>query len=216
MCGPKPMNIIAALDTRGGIGRGNDLPWHLPKEYRHFQQTTTKCRQPGKRNAVIMGRRCWDSIPVKFRPLKGRLNVVLSRTLTPEALEAQEGSDKYGNEVIVAGSLDKALSLLTDTRGTYAAEIETIWNVGGREVYALGLGHPWLHRLLLTRILDKDFDCDVFFPEMSNFDERFQPAERVSDNNEGECVNITEEKDGTRWQLTSYVSKNSLFANDSE
>jgi dihydrofolate reductase len=78
------MNIIAAVDKNFGIGKNNQLPWNLPKEYEHFVSLTTSTNEPGKLNAVIMGRKCWESIPEKFRPLKGRVNIVLSRTMKPE------------------------------------------------------------------------------------------------------------------------------------
>lgn len=78
-----PMNIIVAVDTNLGIGKDNQLPWHLPQEYAHFVRQTTQVRDKGKRNAVLMGRRCWESIPAKFRPLRDRLNCVLSRTMEP-------------------------------------------------------------------------------------------------------------------------------------
>lgn len=75
------MNLIAAVDSNFAIGKGNQLPWRLPKEYAHFVNETTRTREPGRINAVVMGRRCWESIPEKFRPLRDRVNVVLSRTL---------------------------------------------------------------------------------------------------------------------------------------
>lgn len=78
------MNLIAAVDLHYAIGKENDLPWRLPKEYAHFVRTTTRTQEPGKINAVIMGRRCWESIPEKFRPLRNRVNVVLSRTMPRE------------------------------------------------------------------------------------------------------------------------------------
>jgi hypothetical protein len=80
----KPMNLIAAVDANYGIGKSNQLPWRLPKEYAHFVRETTRTKEPGRINAVIMGRRCWESIPEKFRPLRDRVNVILSRTMPRE------------------------------------------------------------------------------------------------------------------------------------
>lgn len=79
----KPMNLIAAVDANYGIGKSNDLPWRLPKEYAHFVRETTRTKHPDRVNAVIMGRRCWESIPEKFRPLRNRVNVILSRSMAP-------------------------------------------------------------------------------------------------------------------------------------
>lgn len=81
----KPMNIIAAVDANFGIGKNNSLPWHLKEEYQHFQRQTTLTKDPNRVNALVMGRRCWESIPQKFRPLKNRINIVLSRTMEPSS-----------------------------------------------------------------------------------------------------------------------------------
>jgi len=65
------LNLILARARNGVIGANNALPWHLPEDMAHFKRTTLGC-------PVIMGRKTWDSLPVKFRPLPGRLNVVVT------------------------------------------------------------------------------------------------------------------------------------------
>lgn len=72
------------MSRAGGIGIRGGLPWDLPTDRRHFQSITSRAL-PGKRNAVIMGRRTWESLPPRFRPLPHRLNVVL--TANPAARE---------------------------------------------------------------------------------------------------------------------------------
>lgn len=109
-----PMNIIVAVDKCFGIGKNNTLPWHLRKEYAHFVQQTTSTRDPTKLNAVIMGRRCWESIPEKQRPLKNRVNVVLSRTM----------ATKVEDRLIIANSIENALQLLDV--GQFRGKIETL------------------------------------------------------------------------------------------
>jgi len=79
------MNLIAAQCRGGGIGKDNALPWNIKSEYAHFLRMTRSVRDASKRNVVLMGRRTWDSIGGK--PLKDRLNVILSRNPQPE----QEG-----------------------------------------------------------------------------------------------------------------------------
>ena len=69
--------VIVAATLNNGIGAGSKLPWRLPLEMSYFAKTTTGKAQP--MNAVVMGRKTWDSIPEKFRPLKDRINVVISR-----------------------------------------------------------------------------------------------------------------------------------------
>jgi dihydrofolate reductase len=70
--------IVAACGKSFGIGCNGELPWRLRSEMKYFAETTSKTKDPNKRNAVIMGRKTWESIPSKFRPLKSRLNIVLS------------------------------------------------------------------------------------------------------------------------------------------
>jgi dihydrofolate reductase len=74
----KPVSLVVAATPGGGIGAAGALPWSLPSDLAFFRQVTTSTADATKRNAVIMGRKTWASIPAKFRPLKGRLNVVLS------------------------------------------------------------------------------------------------------------------------------------------
>lgn len=83
---PLPMNLIAAVDTQMGIGKNDTLPWHLPKDFKQFVALTQTTEDPSKMNAVLMGRKCWDSIPEKFRPLSGRINVVLSASLVDKGV----------------------------------------------------------------------------------------------------------------------------------
>lgn len=75
------MNIIVAIDSYNGIGKNGSLPWNLSKDLIRFGKLTTKTTDKNKRNVVLMGRKVWQSIPEKFRPLKNRLNVVLSMTV---------------------------------------------------------------------------------------------------------------------------------------
>ena len=71
--------IVAACGKSLGIGLNGELPWRLKSEMKYFAETTSRTKDPDKINAVIMGRKTWESIPIKFKPLKNRFNVVLSR-----------------------------------------------------------------------------------------------------------------------------------------
>lgn len=99
------MNMIVAVDSAYGIGKNNNLPWHLPKEYAHFIKQTTQTKDNDLVNAVIMGRKCWESIPKKFRPLSKRINVILSRTMP--AL--------VSDNLIVTHDFHYAIELLTES-----------------------------------------------------------------------------------------------------
>jgi dihydrofolate reductase / thymidylate synthase len=144
---PPSFTCVLAADEQRGIGRGNDLPWpKLPGDLAHFKAVTTRTREPGRRNAVILGRRTWDSVPPRFRPLSGRLNVVVSR----HRPELPEG-------VLLAGSLDEAAQVATD------AGAETIHLVGGGTLYREAVRHPGCQVIYYTRIAAR-FECDTFIP----------------------------------------------------
>jgi dihydrofolate reductase len=72
------LTLIVAATRSNGIGKGGTLPWHLPKEMAYFARVTSSAPE-GSINAVLMGRNTWESIPDKFRPLRKRMNVVISR-----------------------------------------------------------------------------------------------------------------------------------------
>ena len=128
--------LIAAVARNRVIGRDNELVWHDPADARHFRSSTMGC-------PVIMGRRTWESLPARFRPLPGRRNVVVTR---------QTDWSDAGAEV--AHSLDEALARL--------AEAPRVFVIGGGQLYAQALDRA--DELVLTEI-DADFDGDTFFPE---------------------------------------------------
>lgn len=131
------LSLIAAVARNGAIGQGNDLLWNHPLDQKHFRQTTMGC-------PVIMGRRTWDSLPARFRPLPGRRNIVVTRNT---------GWQDTGAEV--AHSLDGAIALLGD-------EVPRAFVIGGGELYALAA--PLASELVLTEV-DADFKADTFFPD---------------------------------------------------
>ncbi|MBT3690094.1 dihydrofolate reductase [bacterium] len=138
-------SIIVAIDKKRGIGINNDLPWHIKKDLKHFSETTIS--KSDKLNAVIMGRKTWDSLPQNFRPLKNRLNVVLSRQ---DNLSLPEG-------VLHFKSLDEALNNLNDSN--------EIFIIGGGSLYHEAIKHSGCNKLYITHV-DIDKNCDTFFPEI--------------------------------------------------
>ena len=117
-------------------------------------------------NAVIMGRKTWDSIPPRFRPLKGRLNIVISRSHQQEQSELPPTPDPAADAVRV-GSLEQAIAYLRSgasaPTATTTATIARAFVIGGAQIYAAALALPEARRVLLTRVLD-EFECDTFFP----------------------------------------------------
>ena len=115
--------IVVAATSKMGIGKQGQLPWKLPTDMKFFKTVTATTSSPAKKNAVIMGRLTWESIPEKFRPLPGRLNVVLTRS----------GIKRTPEGVVVSGSLDAALALLASP--PYSSEVETVFVIGGGQVF---------------------------------------------------------------------------------
>lgn len=143
-------SAIAAVSKTGGIGYKGDLPWKLKKEMQYFNRMTTQVKNNGVQNAVIMGRNTWQSIPDKFKPLKGRINVVISKTLN----DVPEG-------VLLYSKLSEALMALY-----LNPKVERLWVIGGSGLYNEAVRDKNCKYLYLTKI-DQEFMCDTFFP---NFD----------------------------------------------
>jgi len=137
-------SIIAAVDSKRGIGIKGGLPWRLKGDMEHFREITVGQGN----NGVIMGRTTWLSLPEKFRPLPERVNVVL----TEQDLSLPQG-------VLRASSIDEAINILE------AKSVSDIFVIGGGQVYTQGIVHPLCQKLYVTEIM-QEFDCDTFFPEI--------------------------------------------------
>lgn len=144
-------SIIVAVDEKMGIGIKNDLPWHLSTDLKQFA-AITKDAPEGKQNAVIMGRRTWESLPEKYRPLKGRVNVVLTRNSADYVVP---------NGCLVAHSLEDALEIIS----SFVAH--KIFVIGGAQLFREAVQHSSFTEIYITRIL-QTFSCDVFFPTIPN------------------------------------------------
>ncbi len=130
------LNLILARARNGVIGNHNALPWHLPEDLAHFKRQTLG-------SPVIMGRKTWDSLPPKFRPLPGRLNVVVTRQ-----------ADWKVDGAVVANSVEAACAA--------CPEDSTAWLIGGAELFAQGL--PLVSAAVVTEI-DADYAGDAFAPD---------------------------------------------------
>ena len=147
------LTIIVAVSENNVIGAENKIPWYIKEDIKRFKQLTLN-------HPVIMGRRTYESIPLKFRPLPDRKNIVLSKNL-----KSSEG-------IYVAEDIEEALRL---------AEGKNTHIIGGRSVYELFL--PISNRIELTRI-HKNFEGDIFFPEVKWHDWKLVNEEKGV-NNEG-------------------------------
>lgn len=152
------LNLIVATAKNMGIGLKGSIPWRLKKDLALFAELTKSTTDQTRKNAVIMGRKTWESIPLKFRPLPGRVNVVLSRSTLPSPNES----------VLFCSSLDEAVGKLK--LEPYSDVIENVWIIGGASVYLESMERPNCHRIYVTRV-QEDFECDVFMPpiDLSRF-----------------------------------------------
>ncbi|CAD6445045.1 f7582878-b55c-4b6f-a63a-4750035e7d04 [Sclerotinia trifoliorum] len=159
----KEFTLIVAATNKMGVGKGGGLPWTgLRKEMAYFARVTKRAG-PGKTNAVVMGRKTWESIPPKFRPLTNRANYMISRTQPSNPSEVDLGPDAHS-----ATSLTDALKKLgsraqSNTNHEDEKEIDRVFIIGGGQIYKASLELKEAKRILLTRILE-DFECDTYFP----------------------------------------------------
>lgn len=130
------LHLIFARAANGAIGKDGVMPWHLPEDLAHFKRTTLGC-------PVIMGRKTWESLPPRFRPLPGRTNVVVTRQRDWQA----EGTR-------VAHSLEEGIALCGD--------VPDAWIIGGADIYAQAL--PLASTAVVTEI-EADFEGDAFAPQ---------------------------------------------------
>lgn len=142
----KTISMIAARDRNNAIGRGNDLPWHIPEDWRYFKQTTL-----GK--PIIMGRKTFQAVG---KPLPGRLNIVITRE--PDAYKDQESAD-----VTFVSDLKQAFAK-ADSRAEQDGQ-EEVFVIGGGQIYSEALGDA--DRLYLTDIDIAVEGADAYFPEFS-------------------------------------------------
>jgi dihydrofolate reductase len=135
------IHLIYARAANGVIGKDGTLPWHLPEDLAHFKRTTLGC-------PVIMGRKTWDSLPPKFRPLPGRTNVVVTR---------QPNWNEIGAHP--ACGLHEALFICEQI----SPPVDDVWVIGGAQLYALAA--PLAATAVVTEI-DQAFEGDAFAPTL--------------------------------------------------
>lgn len=133
------VSLIVAMDMDRGIGKNNDLMWHLPSDMRFFKETTLE-------HIVVMGRKNYESIPEKYRPLPKRENVVLTR-----------------NESYVANNCTIFHSLEECLKHYKSEEKRTVFIIGGGEIYRQALGMKIIDEMYISHI-NNSYGADTFFP----------------------------------------------------
>ena len=170
--------MIVAMDSERGIGRNNDLMWHLPADMRFFKETTLG-------HIVVLGRKNYESIPEKYRPLPNRENAVLTRNPHFEAPGC-----------VVFHSLKECLK-------HYENESErTVFIIGGGEIYRQALELDVVDEMYITHV-HKAYGADTFFPK---FDAKEWHTEKI-------MTQPADEKHETGFEILRYAKhiKTSLF-----
>jgi len=135
------VHLVYARAANGVIGRDNTIPWRLPEDMAHFKALTLG-------HPVVMGRKTWDSLPPRFRPLPGRANIVVTRQ-----------ADWQAEGALRAADLPEALRLAAGS----AADVPEVWVIGGAQIYAQAL--PLAQRVEVT-VIDQDVEGDAFAPTL--------------------------------------------------
>ena len=133
--------LVVAIAENNVIGKDNDLIWHLPKDLAFFKKTTLD-------GIVVMGRKNFESIPEKFRPLPKRTNVVITRNKDYKA----DGCEVFHS--------------LSDVYAEYRNE-EEIYIIGGGQIYSQALENNWIDEMYISHV-QESFDGDTFFPKIDN------------------------------------------------
>ena len=144
------IELIVAMDQNNGIGLNGDLPWRLTNDMSYFKEKTSTTKNPNKKNAVLMGRKTFESIPKKFRPLPNRVNLILTRNKTLSIPNC-----------ISSNSLESAIQLIKKENN----QIETIFIIGGGEIYKDAISKNICSKLWVTKLYN-DFTCNTFFPNI--------------------------------------------------
>lgn len=190
--------IVASLLPEFGIGSKGRLPWHLKKDMKFFKEVTTRTVDQNKKNVVIMGRNTYDSIPTRFRPLKGRLNVILSKNADEYREQLKSELQAHPDTLKIEDSLEKAIEQSKLLHG-----IEEVFIIGGAQVYNSAMsaqGHI-VDRIFLTKISSSvkvsmdtflKFDAEQWEKRSSDDLEEYLKSKglggefQLSDNKEGE------------------------------
>lgn len=155
------VSLIVAVAENNAIGKNNDLLWHLPNDLMFFKQKTLG-------HFVIMGRKNFESIPEKYRPLPNRQNVILTKNKNLKL----EGC-------VISHSIEDALLLAKNNND------EEPFIIGGGQIYKEALEKGLIDKMYITHVM-QSFDADTFFPEINKnqwkvVEEHFHPSDQKHD-----------------------------------
>jgi len=154
--GVQGVGLIWAQALDGVIGAGNTIPWRLPEDMAHFKATTLG-------RPVVMGRKTWDSLPARFRPLAGRRNIVVTR----DPAWAAEGAERAGSvtEALALAGADSCAGPDADP-DAHSDAPPALWVMGGGEIYRAAL--PYATTVSVTEVDVTVDGGDTYAPELDN------------------------------------------------
>jgi|UniRef100_A0A6C0AL02 dihydrofolate reductase len=156
------MNIIVAMCKNRGMGFKNTIPWHLSSDLQRFKYLTTSFEN---KNNVIMGRKTWDSLPNKYKPLPKRKNIIIS---SKKDIIKQENVIVYNDINLI--------------KNHYTEINKNTWIIGGTQIYNYALENDLVNSILVT-VIDNEFECDVFFPKIpSKFQLKYESPYKLENN----------------------------------
>ena len=169
-------NVVVATDLVGGFGSKGALPWNIPSELKHFKFVTSLAPQ-GKKNLVVMGRKTWDSIPQKYRPLPERINVVF--TQNEEFIRI---NPNIKNEFYAVRNFEEFEQLLSLEEIKYI--IHEIVNIGGKELLtSFSNRKTQICKFIFHSVILKEYpNCDVFWSVPGYFSKEYISSDFYDEN----------------------------------
>lgn len=149
------LEVIVCVDKDWGFSKNGTIPWHFPEDLKLFNNLTKRVDSSDKKNICIMGRLTWDGIPMKYKPLKDRINIVVSSSI-------QENKD----DLFFVKSIEDGIKLCLDLY--LNKKVEHVFVCGGKSLYDYALNSVLLSNVHVTKI-NKRYDCDIFFDKESLF-----------------------------------------------
>ena len=158
--------VIVCVDNQSGIGKSNSLPWTIKEDMLFFKQKTLEIKNKKKKNCVIMGRKTYQSIPKKYRPLKNRINIVLSKSNVIE--------DEETENFKIFQELDDVLIFVKKNK----KKIENCYVIGGSSIYKLFIERDLINDYYINSV-NKNYECDIFFPKVNLFNYKLNSTRSI-------------------------------------
>lgn len=151
------LELIVCVDNNWGFAKQETIPWHFKEDLKFFASMTKTVLDSNKKNIIIMGRKTWDCIPPNIRPLKDRINIVVSRSLT------EENKDN----LLFVKTIDDAVKI--GAMMVIENKVEKVFMIGGLTIYEYAIQSVLFSKAHITKI-NRNYECDRFFPYQLMFE----------------------------------------------